>query len=318
MDMDPRKLIVVLEVAERGSVSRAAQALNIAQPSLSRTISDFEASVGVRIFERGSRGVTLTPEGERLIAHARAVRAELHHAEREIADAKMEELSPIAIGIVPVHPVDPLMEGLLDLIKLRPKIRVSFETGTREQLLEPLSRGDLDMIFGPLSPEPLGLGYTEEIIYYEELAIFCGRANSLFGCKTASLEELAGMSWVLGKSGATSRRRVDAFFRAQGLEPPRVDIEFEEIPARRSMVLQSDFLSVFQHHHVLREIRAKRIFALPIPWGQDDRPIGVIRLSGLPPSPAAADYIRSVRAVFAKSGARTGPSRGTETASAAS
>lgn len=303
--MDPKKLIVVLEVAEHGSVSRAAHALNVAQPSLSRTISDFEASIGVRIFDRGTRGVTLTPDGERLIAHARAIRAELHHAEREIVDAKAEENTPIAIGIVTVHPIDQLIEAILRLIALRPRIRVRCVAGTREQLLEPLTLGELDMILGPLPPEPLGQGYAEEVIYYEELAIFCGRANRLYGCKKTSLAELAEMNWVLGAKGATSRRRVEAFFRSHAIEPPKVDIEFEEIPGRRSMVLQSDFLSVFQRHHVLKEIHAKRIYALPIPWGQDDRPIGIIRLAGIPLSPAAADFITSARNAFAKAGVRT-------------
>ena len=311
--MDPRKLIIVLEVAEQGSVSRAAQTLRIAQPSLSRTISEFEETVGVRIFNRGSRGVTLTPEGERLLTHARAIRAELHHAERDISDARSAEQAPISIGIVPVHPIDPLIGALLDLITARPKIHANLETGTRDQLVKRLTQGEFDMILGPLPPEPLGLGFTEEIIYYEELEIFCGRQNRLFGCAATSLEELAGMNWILGKPGATSRRRVEALFRSQGVEPPRINIEFEDIPARRAMVLQSDFLSVFQRNHVMREIESGRIYALPIPWGQDDRPIGIIRLNGLPLSAPAADFITSVRTVFARSGARTlrpGPKAG--------
>lgn len=307
MRLDARKLIIALEIAEHGSVSRAAQALNIAQPSLSRTMSDFEATIGVRIFNRGSKGVTLTPDGERLMAHARAIRAELHHAEREIVDTRSEDLAEISIGIVPVHPIDPLIGAMLNLLAERPQIRASFETGTRDQLLERLSQGEFDMVLGPLPPEPLGLGYLEEIVYYEELEIFCGRANPLFGRADASLEDMAGMKWILGMRGATSRRRVEAFFRSQGMEPPQVDIEFEDVPARRAMVLQSDFLSVFQRNHVMREIDTGRIFPLPIPWGQDDRPIGIIRLAGIALSPAATDFIASVRTVFAKSGARTAP-----------
>ncbi len=307
MRLDARKLIIALEIAEHGSVSRAAQALSIAQPSLSRTISDFEATIGVRLFDRGTKGVTLTPDGERLMVHARAIRAELHHAEREVVDTRLDEQAQIAIGIVPVHPIAPLIGGLLDLISVRPEVRASFETGTRDQLLERLSQGEFDMVLGPLPPEPLGLGYLEEIVYYEELEIFCGRTNPLFGCNEASLDEMVGMKWILGKRGATSRRRVEAFFRSQGMEPPRVDIEFEDVPARRAMVLQSDFLSVFQRNHVMKEIEDGRIFALPIPWGQDDRPIGIIRLAGIPLSPAAADFVASVRTVFADSGARTAP-----------
>jgi DNA-binding transcriptional LysR family regulator len=305
MSIDPKKLVLILEVAEQGSVSRAAETLHIAQPSLSRTISEFEAILGVRIFERGPRGVTLTLDGERLVGHAKAIRAELHDAEREIAILHTAEHDSISIGVVPVHPIDPLMHALLSLIEARPDIRARFITGTRDQLLEPLRRGDLDLILGPLAPVALDGGYTESVIYYEDLAIYCSPLNRLFGCKTVSLGDLVDMRWVLGHEGAPSRRRVEVFFRAQGLEAPHVDIEFEDVPARRSMVLQSDFLSVFQRQHVLQQLREHRIFPLPIEWRQDERPIGIIRMSAVSLSPAAVEFVDVVREAFAESGVRT-------------
>lgn len=305
MKIDPRKLGVILEVAEQGSISRAALSLRVAQPSLSRTIREFEDSVGVRVFQREPRGVSLTPDGERLVSHARKIRHELHLAEVEIATAYPAARREISIGIVPIHPIDPLIQSLLSLIEADPTIRASFITGTRLQLLEPLAQGELDLILGPFTPALPQGGYEETVIYYEDLAIFCGPANRLFGCKTVSRDELAGMNWVLGPEGAPSRRRVDAFFKAQGIRAPRVDIEFEEVPARRAMVLQSDFLSVFQRQHVLNEIRENKIFPLPISWRQEERPIGMTRLAAKPLSPQALNFVASVREAFARSGVRT-------------
>ena len=304
MAIDPRKLVLVLEVAEQGSISRAAETLNIAQPSLSRTIGEFESSLGVRIFDRGPRGVTLTQEGERLIAHAKVLRETLHDAEREIVETQAAEQASISIGIVPVHPIDPLMQALVDLVEMRPDIRARFTTSTRDQLLPLLDRGELDLVFGPLAMTPMAGGYTETVIYYPDLGFYCGRACPLSGRKKVSLNDLREMKWVLGPEGSFSRRRVDAFFRAHGMDPPEVHIEFEEIPARRSMVLQSDFVSVFQRQHVLTEIQDGRIYPLPIEWRQDDRPIGVIRLSRSALSPAAEDYVDAVRNAFEKSGVR--------------
>jgi DNA-binding transcriptional LysR family regulator len=169
--------------------------------------------------------------------------------------------------------------------------------------LEHLSRGDLDLILGPLAPKPVG-GFAETVIYHEDLAIYCGPANPLFGCKTVMLKDLAEEKWVLGQKGTPSRQRMEAFFHAQGLVPPTIDIEFEEIPARRSLVLQSNFLSVFQHQHVLKELRDRRIFALPLEFRQDERPIGVIRRAALSLSPAAVEFVNCVRSAFARSGVR--------------
>jgi len=305
MAIDPRKLNLVLEVAEQGSISRAAVSLRIAQPSLSRAIKEFEAALGVQIFKREPRGVTVTADGDRLVRHARNIRRELQRAEMELAAAHPPHRKEIAIGIVPVHPIDPLVQSLLSLVEANPDIRARFVTGTREQLLEPLSRGDIDLILGPLTPALRLGGILETVIYFEDLAIYCGPANPLFGREDVPIENLAGMKWILGPAGSPSRQRVDAFFKAQGIAPPRVDIEFEEVPARRATVLHSDYLSVFQRQHVLNEIRERQIYPLPVPWQQEERPIGITQLAAAPLSQAAQDFVDTVRQTFARSGVCT-------------
>lgn len=67
------QLRYVIEVAEAGSISAAAARLFIAQPSLSKAVGELEAEMGVRIFERGARGVRLTGEGTRFLSYARQV-----------------------------------------------------------------------------------------------------------------------------------------------------------------------------------------------------------------------------------------------------
>lgn len=67
------QLRYVIEVTEAGSISAAAARLFIAQPSLSKAVGELEAEMGVRIFERGARGVRLTDEGTRFLSYARQV-----------------------------------------------------------------------------------------------------------------------------------------------------------------------------------------------------------------------------------------------------
>jgi len=71
--MTLRQLRYMVQVAQTGSIHTAAQALYITQPSLSKAIADLESEIGVTLFERGSRGVTLTEEGFTFLAYARQV-----------------------------------------------------------------------------------------------------------------------------------------------------------------------------------------------------------------------------------------------------
>lgn len=70
-----------VEVARTGSINKAAEALYVAQPNVSRAIKELEASLGISIFERTSKGMTLTPDGERLMQYARNILSQIDEVE---------------------------------------------------------------------------------------------------------------------------------------------------------------------------------------------------------------------------------------------
>ena len=92
------RLIAALE--DTGSLSAAAEALNLSQPAASRMMAELEASFAAPLAERLARGVRLTPLGLALARHARSVLLQLAEAERELGDLKAGRRGAVAIGAV--------------------------------------------------------------------------------------------------------------------------------------------------------------------------------------------------------------------------
>lgn len=82
-----------LEVARTGSINKAAENLSMAQPNLSRAIKELEASLGTAVFDRTSRGMTLTRDGERLIGYAEKILGEVDELEAMFCDGGVEKLT---------------------------------------------------------------------------------------------------------------------------------------------------------------------------------------------------------------------------------
>ena len=86
--MDLRQLEYFVNVVESGSFSRAAVALNLAQPSLSRQVALLEGELGQRLLIRTGRGVTATDAGDALMVHARVMLDASRRAREELRDMR--------------------------------------------------------------------------------------------------------------------------------------------------------------------------------------------------------------------------------------
>ncbi|MEV4535054.1 LysR family transcriptional regulator [Asanoa sp. NPDC049518] len=121
MSVDIRRLGHFVAVVEHGSVSGAAAALHIAQPSLSQSIRALERELGVTLFDRRHRGLTLTAEGEALLAPARRVLDDVAAARAAVHDADVPALGVLNLAVHDVLAVD-LTEVLADLRQSSPDL----------------------------------------------------------------------------------------------------------------------------------------------------------------------------------------------------
>jgi len=122
--MDIRQLRYFVAIAEEGSLSAAAQRVNVAQPSLSQHVIALEGELDVKLLERSPRGVTLTGPGELLLSHARQIIAAVRNAKEAVRQSGSEPQGDVAFGL-PSSIASVLSVPLAETIRLElPKVRL--------------------------------------------------------------------------------------------------------------------------------------------------------------------------------------------------
>tara|TARA_R110000868_G_scaffold11751_4_gene57289 strand:+ start:2741 stop:3676 length:936 start_codon:yes stop_codon:yes gene_type:complete len=283
--MNLRQLSNLVAVADCGNITHAAARLNISQPALTKSIRDLETALGVVLFDREPRGVRPTPGGESLIAHARTVLAELQRATADLSLIRDTATGNVLIGAAPAVVDDLLPRTLVRFLAAYPDVNVAVTEGTNQTLVPALRTGALDMIVGPLSPDGPDTACTEELLYYNELAIFARAGHPLAKPDTAeatlAIADLAGQQWILPPRGTAPRSQLENAFRRAGLDPPASAVETSSMSCVRALLLATDRLTVLPAQIVRMEREMGLVSVLPVKWQAPSRPIGITaRLRG--------------------------------------
>lgn len=163
--MELRILRYFLAVASEENISKAARSLHITQPTLSRQLHDLEEELGVTLFERGSRHITLTPQGLLFRRRAREIIELADKAEEELTCCSDQVKGTVSIGAGELQSVGRLSEYILDFSRQHPHVSFNLFTATADQIQSNLDQGLLDLA---VMLEPLPSQQYEMIRFLEE------------------------------------------------------------------------------------------------------------------------------------------------------
>jgi DNA-binding transcriptional LysR family regulator len=193
--MELRHLRYFEAVARHSHVTRAAAELHIAQPALSKQISQLEAELGVALFDRVGRSVRLTEAGEALLPHARAVMAQVDAARVEMAERIGLRRGRATVGTTPTVGVRLLPQALANFAQRYPGIELRLHEAGVQTLMDLLETGALDVaiVTLPVADEAL----TVVPLLTEELVLVVADKHLLAQQNTVRMEDLADERWVL-------------------------------------------------------------------------------------------------------------------------
>ena len=192
-----RQITCFLEVARNGSIKRTADALNVSQPSVTKTIKELEAALGAELFIRLPTGVTPTPFGEALLRHATPALSELNAGFAEIEALKNSTDGGIRLGGLQLAMSRLLPIGVARLKRQRPYVNVSVVPGTYEQLLPALRVGDVDLLFGRRGHASDISGLVFEAFFQDRLVIAALPDHPLSQRGNVELADMVDYPWIV-------------------------------------------------------------------------------------------------------------------------
>ncbi|TVY09185.1 LysR family transcriptional regulator [Paenibacillus cremeus] len=213
---------IFLHAAESSNLTKAAQILHMTQPSVSYAIKQLEEALGIVLFDRFSKGVRLTEEGQALYMHVRQAFDELSLGERHMKRLKQFSEGTLRIGANGAIVKDFLLP-VLDRFHARyPEVRIQLSQEKTSHILERLKRGSLDLgyVYLPVTDEEIEVVSS----HASPFCIVVGTAFANFSQEPVQTERLTELPLLMLSPGSTTRSFIEGWFRAQGVE---VEADFE-------------------------------------------------------------------------------------------
>jgi DNA-binding transcriptional LysR family regulator len=228
--MDLLELRYFQVIARTEHVSRAADELRVAQPSLSRALGRLEAELGLPLFDRRGRRLRLNRYGTMFLRRVDRALGELADGRRELADAAGLEQGEVAVAAESLRVLTDLLAGFL---AEHPGVRFRLHQSPAPEMVRQLRAGAVDLCLA--SRELAGPGLASSPVLDEEVLLAAPPGHPLAGRRRVGVAELAGQPWITTRPGQWQRDLADRLFAAAGTRPAIV-CEGDEPGAIRGLV----------------------------------------------------------------------------------
>lgn len=296
MTLDPRQIRAFLGIVEHGSLGRAAAALNLTQPALSRILHRLEDQLGVALFERHSLGMSPTLYGQTLLPYARLLSREAANALEEVAALRGLSKGVVRVGAIASAAIMLLPSALDRLLARWPGLRVQIMEAVEDQLTVALEHNEIDLAICGAIPETEIVARIAENEFHDVCRVVAATDHPLQGRGDLTPADLFGHPWVMPPREATPRQQLHQMMLALGYEPPPVAVETRSVSTIRELVARHRFLTWMPEPLYAPEQAAGLVRALPVAGMDMERHFFVYRRRrGLLP-PAAVKLLEELRA----------------------
>lgn len=299
--LDLRLLHQALILARHRNFARAAEALHLTQPALSRSIASLEAALGERLFDRTRQGVEPTSFGRMLLARAQLLVDDATELERDFRLMRGLELGELRVGAGAYAAELSVGQAAGRLMGRHPQLRVDLTSADVRSLIAALLDRRLDLAVIELSMLDDQTAFATEALPEHGACFFCRAGHPLMQIAQPSLEQVLAYPYV----GTRMPQRVAAGFlqlaRVGHVDPGSGDylppVKVDSVQVAKEVVLQSDAVGAAPLALLAAEIRTGRLqpLALRADWLHTRYGFAYLRERQL--APAALAFMAEVRTV---------------------
>ncbi len=291
MNITFRQLRVFVEVAQQGSMARAASVLHLTPPAVSMQIKEIESQVDLLLFDRDARKITLSTAGEYFLVHARRMLATLKEAEDSVARLKRLDHGLLTIGLVgtATYFVPQLLarfRGEHPGVELR--LRVA---GNREQLVDLLRAREVDLAI--MGRPPKALATRAEAFAAHPLVFVAPAGHALLRGGPLPVTALEGHPFVVREAGSGTRAAMEQYFLERHFEP-RITMDMSSNETIKQAVVAGMGISFLSLHTVGLEVASGLMGLLNVEATPVMRTWNIVTLQSKLLSPVADAFRRFV------------------------
>jgi DNA-binding transcriptional LysR family regulator len=301
MNFDLRQCRHVLALDQHRNFARAADALGLTQPALTRSLQVLEKSIGARLFDRDRSRVEPTPVGERLIERARLLVNQARDVEQDLKQMLGLEVGLLRIGAGP-YPADLSVGTAVGrLVQRHPALMVDLSVADWSELIRRVASSELELAIADTGIAKQDERLVVESLPRHKLRFFCRSGHPLAGSATLTLEELRKYPLVgtalppqLAALAAKDRKGMRANLPS-GVTAP--EIRVATFALARRIVMQSDAVGGAVPSQIQDSVARGELVRLPLDLPWLETAYGILRLANRTPSPAATAFMEILREV---------------------
>ena len=291
-----RDLDILTALIDTGTMGKAASRLGISQPAVSKAIAELEAALGVRLVDRGRRGITPTPFGLALQKRSVAIFNDLRQSVQDI-----DFLSDPTKGEIRIGTTEPITAAMVTpcIDRLSRKYRgMSFHvtTGDTAGLYRELIERNVELVISRMTgalPDDL----AAEVLFHDSLTVLTSARSPLTRRRKLMLADLMNEPWALLPLDSLFGALVAEAFRASGHERPRATVATLSNYLLDDLLATGRFLTVLPSFMLKVPERYPSLKALPVALLNAPMPIGIVTLKNRMLTPLAQLFIENIRAI---------------------